>query len=151
MNLNSLLSEDLTVVGVIDPDAFVAGEQLTAAIDMSKYDRLLAILMLGDRVAGASVAFALKASATSGGTYAAITNKSATTIADESPLTGASNKQVLINLRGGEVDSNKRYVKGSVTVSGSPSGVEYAVIILGRPVSRPADDNNLSSVKQIVN
>lgn len=149
--MNSLITEDLAVIGAIDPDAFIAGEQLTAAIDMSKYEQVVAYLMLGDRVEGATVTFVAKSASASAGSYTTISGKSATAIADESPLTGASNKQVAINLRGAEVTDNNRYVKFSVTIAGSPSGVEYGVLVLGRARHRPADDNDLASVKEIIN
>lgn len=148
---DKLFSEEWGVIGVIDPDASAAGSLLTSAIDMSKYEQIAAVLLLGDRVAGAAVDFALQSSATSGGSYAAITGKSITQVVDTSPIANASNKQYIINLRSSEVTSNNRYVKAAVTI-GSPSvGTDLAVVVMGKARHMPATDDDLSSVSQIVN
>lgn len=149
--MNKLFSEEWAVVGVVDPDAYAAGQQLTAAIDMSQYEQVAAVLLLGDRSAGVSVDLAFHSSATSGGSYSAISGKSIAQIADESPLSGASNKQVILNLRGSEVTSNNQYVKAVLTLALSPTAnTDVAVIVFGRARHLPADDNDISSVKEVV-
>lgn len=140
------LDEYVAVVGVIDPDAYTAGEQLTAAIDMSKWESLLCIVMAGDLGTNATVDAAIKASATSGGTYAAITGKAITQLT-QSP--DDSNKQALVHLRASEMPAGKRYVKLSMTVATATS--DAGAIVLGKPAHAfPATDNDLSSVDEVV-
>lgn len=149
--MNMLFSEEWAVVGVVDPDASAAGTQLTTAIDMSLWESVAAVILIGDRSAGVAVDFAFQSSSTSGGSYASITGKSMTQITDTSPLSGASNKQVIVNMRGSEVTSNNRYVKGLLTLTKSPTAnTDIAVVIFGRAKHLPASDNDITSVTEIV-
>jgi len=151
--MNKLFSEEWAIVATIDPDQYSGngGEILSDAIDMSKYEQLAAICMTGDSLtAGRTVALAFQASATSGGTYATISGKT-DTMGNESPL--ARDSQVVIELRGESVTSNKRYVKLSATFAStsSPLGTpDFAVVVLGRARQMPADGNDLSTTS-IVN
>ena len=150
---DNLFSEDWAVVGVIDPDAYAGGTQLTAAIDMSKFEQLAVVLLLGDRVAGATVDLAVQASATSGGSYVTITGKSITQITTSSPTTASSNRQAIIHVRSGEITDNKQYVKALLTLgtlSPNVSG-DVAVIVFGKARHRPAYGSDLTSVIEIVN
>lgn len=149
--MNKLFNEEWAIVGVIDPDAYAAGTNLTAAIDMSKWEQLAAVILIGDRSEGVSVDFAFQSAAASAGSYSSISGKSMTQIADTSPLSGASNKQVVVNLRSGEVTNNNRYVKGLLTLSKSPTAnTDIAVVVFGRGRFNPASDNDLPSVTEIV-
>ena len=151
--MNKLFSEEWAIVATIDPDQYSGngGEQLSDAIDMSRYEQLAAVCMTGDALtAGRTVALAFKASATSGGSYAAISGK-ADTMGDESPL--ARDSQVTIELRGESVTSNKRYVKLSATFASTSSPLgspDFAAVIFGRARQMPADGNDLST-SSIVN
>lgn len=144
---DNLFSEDWAIVGVIDPDANGTGEVLTSAIDMADWEQLAVVSMVGDLGASASVVVAVTASATSGGTYAAVSGKTVTNTS--SPSSAASNKQKIINVRSDEITSNKRYVKVSHTVSGATS--DSAVVVFGKARHLPAYDRDLSSVTEIVN
>lgn len=147
MSIDNLLNEDWAIVGIIDPDAYGTGEQLTAAIDMSKWEQLCCVAMVGDLGASASVAVKLTSCDTSGGTYADITGKT-TTVGGTSPNTG-SNTQRIINLRSGEVPDNDRYIKASMTVGTAAS--DCGLIVLGKGRHKPAYDNDLASVTTIIN
>ena len=139
--------EEWALVGVIDPDAYTAGEQLTAAIDMSKWEDILFVVLVGDLGTNATVDASLKASATSGGTYAAISGKAITQLTQAG--TDKSNTQAYIHLRGDEMPAGKYYVKGSMTVGTATS--DAGAIVLGRPRKfKPASDNDLASVGEIV-
>lgn len=146
--MNNLFSEEWGIVATIDPDMYSGngGEILSDEIDMSKYEHLAAVCMSGDSIiAGRTVALAFKASATSGGTYAAVTGK-ATTIGDESPL--AKDSQFVLECASEEVDSNKRYVKLSATFAStsSPLGTpDFAAVVFGRARHRPATDGDLAT------
>ena len=72
---DNLFSEDWAVVGMVDPDANTAATYLTAAIDMTDWEQLAVITMVGTLGAAATVVTTVTASATSGGTYATVTGK----------------------------------------------------------------------------
>lgn len=146
MSTNQLGSEEWGLIATIDPATRAAGEQLSDAIDMSKWEQIKATLVIGVH-SGASIDFALKSATASGGSYSAISGKSITQVGG-SPL--QSNKQWVINLRSGEVTSNNQYVKASVTLTGSPSAMIYTVIVEGKGRIKPSSDNDLASVSQIV-
>lgn len=152
-DMNELFSEGWAVVATIDPDQYSGngGEVLSDAVDMSKYEQLAAICMTGDAIlAGRTIALAFHASATSGGTYAAISGKS-DTMGNESPL--AKDSQVVIELRGEEVTDNKRYVKLSATFASTSSPLgspDFAAVVLGKAKQKPADGGDLATTS-IVN
>lgn len=140
---DNLFSEDWAIVGVVDPDANSANTYLTAAIDMADYEKLAVIVLCGDQTGTTTTS--ITASATSGGSYAAISGKSVATGA-ASPIAD-SNTQQIINLRSEEIDSNKRYVKVSHVTGGTN---DTAVVVLGYARHRPASDGDASSVSSIV-
>lgn len=142
--MTSKFSERWGIVGVINPGAQTAAEKLTAAIDTSLYHDLVAVVASGTMGTSATIDATFKASATSGGTYAAITGKSITQLVKASH----DNKQVLVNLRCDEIPSQKRYVKFSMTPGTATS--DAAVLVLGRPRYAPATDGDLSSVVEAV-
>jgi hypothetical protein len=144
---DKLFSEEWAVVGVVDPDANGTGELLTGAIDMADWEQLAVVSMCGTLGASASVVVAVTASATSGGTYAAVSGKTVTHGGD-SPTTG-SDEQKIINVRSEEITSNKRYVKISHTVAGATT--DSGVVVLGKARHLPAYDRDAASVTEIVN
>ena len=145
--MDNLFSEDWALVGVVDPDANTAAEYLTGVIDMSLWEQVAVIGVVGDLGASASVAFSVTSSATSGGTYAAVSGKSVT-VGGTSPNTG-SNTQVIINVRSEEITSNNRYVKVAMTVATATS--DCALVVVGKARLKPAYENDVSTVSSITN
>lgn len=145
---DQLFSQKWALCGIIDPDNYAPGTQLTAAIDMKYYEQIAVILLLGDRASGSTIDLAVQSSSTSGGTYATISGKSITQIVDTSPLSGASNLQEVVHVRSGEVTSNNRYVKALLTIGAvSPTAnSDVGVLVFGKARYRPATDNDLSTV-----
>jgi hypothetical protein len=62
-------TEVMGVASIIDPDAYTASTYLTGAIDMSKWGRVVFIVMAGDLGSSATVDFKVTEAATSGGSY----------------------------------------------------------------------------------
>jgi hypothetical protein len=137
-------SERWAVVATVDPQTVVNSEALSDEIDMSKWHEIMAILLLGN-MASETIDFALYDCGTSGGTFAAITSKSATQLAAHA--SNNDNKQIVITCRG---DECKRYVKAR-TITGGATGGPAAVLVLGRPRIAPGSDDDLASVAEIVN
>ncbi len=145
--LNALPSEVGSVVGVIDPDELTATAFLSDAVDMAKYDRIMAVVMMGTLGNSATVDAALQEATTSGGSYADIDGKVITQLTQAG--SDQSDKQVIINLRSDEMTVGKRFVKLWVDVNTATS--DGAGIVIGfQPLHAPASDNDLASVDEIV-
>lgn len=136
MNYESKVYEKLPVVEVIQPQAIAFGATgvLTGAIDMQKYSRVMAVLMSGTLGSSGTLDMSATASATSGGSYEALTGKEIT------QLVKATNDNDVIIL---EVDDGdlakveKRYLKFKV-VAGTANATS-ALLVLGVPRNYDAD------------
>lgn len=136
MNYESKVYEKLPVVEVIQPQAIAFGATgvLTGAIDMQKYSRVMAVLMSGTLGSSGTLDMSATASATSGGSYEALTGKAIT------QLVKATNDNDVIIL---EVDAGdlakvgKRYLKFNV-VAGTANATS-ALLVLGVPRNYDAD------------
>lgn len=145
MNTNMLTSEKVAVVATIDPDVYSAAAYDSDYVDMSKFESIQAVGMVGTMASSSTVIFKLQsATAATGGTD--ITGKTATTLTQAG---SDSDKQVVINLRGDELTEGHRYVKMVMTVAAADS--DAGGIILGfNPKNAPASDHDLASVDEIL-
>jgi len=151
MMSNKLPSEVAAIVATIDPDAYTATTYLTDAIDMSKFDALMAVIMNGTLGSSAVVNASFTQATTSGGTYKAIDPaKAITALGQASP--DASDKQAIMNLRAEEldIDNGYRWVKLSVVLTVATSDLAAIVFGFGERYG-PAYDGDLASVAEIVN
>lgn len=144
---NAKASERVAIVGVIDPDANTAGTLLTAAIDMSKWGRVLFIVQSGDLGTNGTLDFSITESATSGGSYAAMSPAKAITQLTEAGTD--SNKQVLLEVRADELTDGKRFIKGNF-VTATATGDSSAVALGFDPRYTPLTSDDLSTVDEIV-
>lgn len=142
-----LPTEEVAVVGVIDPDAYTANTYLTAAIDMMMWDRVMFIVQVGTMASTSTVDFSVTQSDASGGTYAAMSPAKAITQLTEAGTD--SDKQVIVNVRADELTEGNRYIKGSLVVATAASDAGVIAIGFGRRHA-PASDYDLSSVDEIV-
>lgn len=146
---NALASEQMAVVGVIDPDAYTNSTYTTDYIDMSKWEEIMAVVMVGDMVTNSTVNFKVtEYTNTSAGGAQDISGKAITQLTEAG---SDSNKQAIINLRREDlsIDDGYRYVKLQMIVGAAAS--DSAAIVLGLvPRRAPASDNDLSSVDEIV-
>ena len=140
------LSEQLAIVATIDPDAYAASTVLTDAIDMSKFRRVMFIVMAGTLGASATLDFKVTECATSGGTYSDLSGKSITQLTQAG---SDDDKQVIVEVAAEEMGSGKRYLKGSLTIgtATSDAGV-IALADVGR--YKPESGSDLASVDEIV-
>ena len=104
------VSDKLAVIGVIQPQAIAFGATgvLTAAIDMQDWERVICVAQSGTLGSSGTLDVKAVASATSGGTYAALTGKSARQLVKATD----DNKVVVIEVTQDDVAKvEKRYVK----------------------------------------
>lgn len=134
------------VVATIDPDAYAATTYLTDAIDMSKFSRVVFIVMAGDLGSSATLDFAVHQADTSGGSYAAISGKSITQLTQAG---SDSDKQAIVEVLASELGAGKQFLKGSLVVGTATS--DCGVIAIGTHARYgPASDDDLASVDEIV-
>ncbi len=147
LNFEGLISESVVPIAVIQPQAITAGATgvLTGAIDMTNYEKVMAVLMTGTLGASGTLDFKAVASATSGGTYAAITGKAAT------QLVKATNDNDLVVIEVTQADLaslEKRYVKFNA-VAGTANATS-AVVVLGVPRNYDADLVDSADIVEVV-
>lgn len=148
-NVNLLGSEEWAVVGTIDPDANGAGTVNSDIIDMSLFEQLLIVTMVGALGSGGSVAVKVQEGALANMSDAAdLSGKAISTFVNPSPEGTEDDKQAIINLRGDEMTEGDRYIRIAHTVAGATC--DSAVLILGKGKSGPSSDNDLASVAEIV-
>lgn len=142
---NANLSEQLALVGVINPQLVDDNTVTTGWIAAKNFKRFLATVQLG--ATDITVNAKLQRATDSGGTGAedipdkAITQFSATD----------DNKQALIDLRADELTENFSHFRLSITVgNGSTGGYVAATVVAGGLRYGPTTDHDLASVAQIV-
>ena len=148
MTYPTTLSESLAVVGVINPEdlAFSVGDYNTGAIEMDRYNQIVAIFSVGTMAATSKATFRLTQSETSGGTYTAITGKTAVQLTQAGT---DSDKQVVINLDASEVGTTKPFVKAHLLIETADT-LGSVIVLAGDARYGPASDFDLSSVDEII-
>lgn len=147
MGFPALPSEKAAVVGTVDPGTLANTEKLTDAIDMSKFQEAMGVLLLGD-MAAETIDFEARESASSGGTYTTISGKAATQLAAHA--TNNDNKQIVINVKSDKLSAGMQFVKFRA-ITGGATGGPAAILALGMsPRFGPATDDDLADVVQIV-
>lgn len=125
MFTNMKPSEGIDVLAAVDPDAYSAAAVSSGYGDLSDYEGLMAIGLVGDMVTNAKFDLALhSATAATGG--ALVTGKAITQLTEAG---SDSNKQAVINLRRDEVTEGHRYVKMVRTLT--TAGADSASLLLG--------------------
>jgi len=126
MFTNALPSELIDVVAVIDPDAYSQATVSSGYADMSDYEALLAVGLVGTIASTGKydLKFQSNTAATGGSD---VSGKAITQLTEASP--DDSDKQALINLRGEELTEGHRYVKMVRTLT--TAGADEATLLLG--------------------
>lgn len=125
--MNNLPSDEVALVGVIDPDAYAANTYTTAWVDMGEYNAIKATVFAGDLGTNATLDAKLEQATDSSGTGAKdISGKAITQLTQAGT---DSNKQAIINLRDDELDVANAFTHArlSVTVAVATSDVSATV------------------------
>jgi hypothetical protein len=145
--MSALISELNAIVGVIDPDAYAAGTVTTSWIDMGDRDRIMAVVMAGTLGSSATLDAKIEEAQDSSGTGAAdLTGKAITQLTQAGT---DSDKQAVINVKSSELSAGFNHVRLSMTI-GTATSDAGAIVIDGCARYKPASDNDLSSVDEIV-
>lgn len=149
MNPNLKPSDDVAVLGAIDPDAYAAGTVTTGWIDMSKWERAMAIVMAG--TLGASATLDAKIEQASDGSGTGAKDITGLAIAQLTQAGTDSDKQAIINIHKSDLDLANEFthIRLSMTVATATS--DAGGIVLGlSPNFGPASDNDAATVDEIV-
>ena len=138
-----LASENGSIIGIINPAERVNTTTNSTAIDLGKFHQAMFILQVGNT--DTTIDFKLQESASTSSGFTDISGKAVTTFTATD-----DNKQAIINLDSSEMGSSKRYVRGVIT-TGSGTACVVGMVALGfSPRFRPATDDDLASVSQVV-
>jgi len=144
-------SDRAAVVATIDPDVLTATTHDSDWVDMSKFERIMAIPMLGTFGEGAEFDAKLQQATDSSGTDAKdITGKAITQWSEDvSPV--SEDKQAVINCRADELDVTNGFTHARLRITVAAASCDGGAVVLGfDPRQGPASDNDLASVAEIV-
>lgn len=141
-----LPSEQVAVVGTIDPQTVANTELFTDVVDMALWHNAMFVAMLGNMVAE-TIDFKLYTCASNGGS--AVELKECTQLAAHASSNDST--QLVINLKSQDLLATEaRYVKAGL-VTGGATGGPAAVLALGiTPRFGPASSNDLATVTEII-
>lgn len=146
------LYERLAILGTVDPETLTEGlygeeTYYSDYADMSRFNQIMALIMVGAFAAGAKLDAKLQEAKTAaGGDVQDIEDKAITQLTEAG---SDEDKQAIINLRADELSEGYRYVRLAVTVTTDDVDVS-AVLLGGDPMYAPATDWDLASVDEIV-
>lgn len=144
-------SDRAAVVATVDPDVLTAGDHVSDWVDMSKFERILAIAKWGTLGSNATFDAKLEQAQNSGGTGAKDISGKAITQIDQSDSPDPSDGQALINCRADELDVNNGFTHVRLSITVATASCDGDGTVLGfDPRNGPASDNDLASVAEIV-
>ncbi len=150
MNANALASENIAVLGTIDPDAYSASTIVSDYVSLEKFESIMIVLLVGTMGASATIDAVVKQATDSSGTSA----KNLTTSKAITQLTQAgsdSDKQVVINVRAEDLDMDNSFDHAAISVTIATAACDFGAVVLGvNPRYAPASDNDISTVDEIV-
>jgi hypothetical protein len=141
------LSERLAIMATVDPQDVHGAAVESDWVDMSKFERAIAILLVGATTDKTDFKVQ-QATDASGTSKKDITGKAITQLG-----TGDDNKQAIIEIRQNDLDLALGFTHINCVVTGDSTGAGdlAAALILGGDASyEPADDGDLASVAEIV-
>lgn len=147
--MNSLASERAAVLATIDPDVTTASTVVSDYCDMSKFGRVMAILLAGTLGSSATLNAKLVQATDSGGTGVKdITGKAITELTEAGT---DSDKQAIINCMAEELDVEGGFTHIALSVTLGVATSDLGAVVLGFDARHePASDNDLASVDEIV-
>lgn len=148
-NMTTLPTENVALVGVIDPDAYTAAAYTTGYIALKYFQKFMAVVYAGDLGASATIDAKLTVYTDGSGTGALDVPGAAIT-----QLTQAgtdSNKQAIINFDKSLVAGSTAYTHFRLTVTVGTATSDMGASVYGfNPLYAPASTNDASTVDEIV-
>jgi hypothetical protein len=136
------LSQGLSIAAVVSPQTLNNSNANSGnGIDMSKFRRAIAVVLVGSVTAGGSLTAKLQAATTSGGSFSDVANSTITAIT-------ASTKEASIEIRDDEMPAGTQFLRVVLTEGGSQNVVCAAVLLGGEGDFKPASKQDIASVAQ---
>lgn len=147
-NININLYEEVSLVGIIDPDVYTAAAYSTGWIAAKDMFSFMAIIMAGTLGTAATLAAKLEQATDGSGSGAKdITGKAITT------LVKATNDddQAVINLKQSELDIENDFTHFRLTATVAVATSDFSAVVLGSAFRHgDGSDNDLASVVEVV-
>ena len=142
-------TDQVAVVGVIDPDANAAGTVYSDYVNMEYFEEVLGIGLAGTFGTSGTLDFSLvQATSATGASVKAITGKAATQLthaATENDL------QAVINLKAADLDSANSFSFVALKMVTAVATGDSGGVLLGiKPKHGPANAHDVASVTEIV-
>lgn len=146
---NAKGSEQLAVLASIDPASQAAGTSNSDWVSCAQFHSLLAFIQTGTMGTNGTLAAKLQqATDASGAGVKDVAGKAITTLEQAN---NGSNRQVLINVRGEELDTVNGYGFVRLAITTATAASQVAAQIIGvDPRNLPANVSNIASVAQVV-
>lgn len=142
-------SEVAAVVGTIDPASLTANTYVSDWVDMSKFEQVLAVILLGAIATNGTFNAKLRQATSNAGANAKDISGKAVTELTEAGTDG--NKQVLVQCHGDELDVAAGFSFVALSVTTATAATIAGAALLGfNPTYGPASSNDLASVDEIV-
>lgn len=149
MNSNLKPSDQVAVVGAIDPDANAAGTLTTGWVSLADFGALMAVIMAGTLGSSATLDAKFEQATDDSGTGAKDVTGGAIT-----QLTQAgtdSDKQSIINLFAEDLDINNGFTHARLSMTVGTATSDSGAVLLGLyPRSGAASDSDAATVAEIV-
>ncbi|MEQ8409121.1 MAG: hypothetical protein RKH07_12680 [Gammaproteobacteria bacterium] len=146
MNLNIKPSDQMPLVGVIDPDLNTAGALSTGWISMADFAWIMAVIAAGTLGSSATLDAKIEeATNSSGGSAQDLSGKAITQLTQAG--TDESDKQAIINVSAEDLSDGFTHVRLTMTVATASSDSTAMVFGMGARYQPAAD---LASVAEIV-
>jgi len=147
---NSKFSEQVAILGVIDPEASTAAAYTSDWVALKNFERYAAIISVGEMAATSTVDAKIQVATDSSGTGNADVSGLAIT-----QLTAAGtddDKQAVINFDVSDIPTSAAYTHAALVITVATAASDTAGHVLGiNPKYHPASDSDLASVDEIVN
>jgi len=142
--INSMASEQVAVVGAVDPDAYSAGTNTTAWISAANFFTFLALILVGD--SGGVVDAKIEQATDAAGTGVKdVAGKAITQLAGTS-----DNVQAAINLRPEDLDVSNNFSHFRLSITTGSTSDAGGLVLGSHPRHGPASDNDAATVVEII-
>lgn len=136
------LSQALSVAAAVNPATLNNSTGTSGAVDMSKFQRVMAVVSIGANAGSVTAKF--QSCATSGGSYADVTSGPTLTAIT------AANKQGTLELRADQLAAGQQFVKLLITEGNTQNAVCSGVVLGGEAEYKPAKAQDAATVVQRV-
>lgn len=146
--MNSKLSENLALLGAINPSSQAVGTATSGWISLANAKRILAVIQVGTFGAAATVDAKLQQAKDLAGTGAKdVAGKAIAELA----AAGGNNVEALIDMSADELDVNNGYTAVQLSITVGAAATETSGLVIGGATRyMPASSFNAATVGQIV-